>query len=82
MLDFLTKGETDVNSNGTIASAILLGTIGIDGIFIAARILDQGSGFGTVLSTTVGLMVISFFLLMIPIRAHDRALAKKPVSSG
>ena len=29
MLDFLTKGETDVNSNGTIASAILLGTIGV-----------------------------------------------------
>ena len=52
------------------------------GPFIAARILNFGGGFTQVIATTIVLLVASYFILLIPMRAHDRALGSELVHRG
>lgn len=84
VLPFILAAVSDMDEKGDIMTyAIAMQMTGLGfGPFIAARILDQGGGFTAVLSTTMTLLVVSFLLLMIPMRAHDRALQNEPVPVG
>jgi hypothetical protein len=81
VLPFILTAVSDMDERGEIMThAIAMQMTGLGfGPFIAARILDAGGGFPAVLATTIGLLVASFFILLIPMRAHDRALGAELV---
>ncbi len=77
VLPFILSAVSDMDEKGDIMThAIAMQMTGLGfGPFIAARILDMGGGFTAVLWTTIVLLVASFFVLMVPMLAHARALA-------
>lgn len=81
VLPFILTAVSDMDERGDImTNAIAMQMTGLGfGPFIAARILDAGGGFTAILSTTIGLLIASFFILLIPMRAHDRALGAELV---
>ncbi|MEE4163893.1 MAG: MFS transporter [Woeseiaceae bacterium] len=81
VLPFILTAVSDMDERGDImTNAIAMQMTGLGfGPFIAARILDAGGGFTAILSTTIGLLIASFFILLVPMRAHDRALGAELV---
>ena len=84
VLPFILAAVGDMDEKGDIMThAIAMQMTGLGfGPFIAARILDLGGGFAAVLSTTMTLLIVSFLLLTIPMRAHDRALRSGAVTAS
>jgi MFS family permease len=80
-IPFILTAVGDMDERGEIMTyAIAMQMTGLGfGPFIAARILDTGSGFQAVIATSIFLMVISYLLLFIPMRAHDKALGAELV---
>lgn len=84
VMPFILSAVTDMDEKGEIMThAIAMQMTGLGfGPFIAARILNFGGGFAGVLWTTVILLVVSFFILMVPMLAHDRAPATRSAAAG
>ena len=79
VMPFILSAVTDMDTRGsmmTYAIAVQMTGLGF-GPFIAARILDAGGDFSTVLGTTIGLLILGFVLLAMPVAAHGRALAAR-----
>lgn len=81
VLPFILTAVGDMDERGEImTNAIAMQMTGLGfGPFIAARILDMGGGFTEVIGTTITLLVSSYFILLIPMLAHDRALGAELV---
>jgi len=69
--DMVTKGEVI-----SVAIAMQMTGLGV-GPFIAARIMGFGGGNTAIELTTIGMLIVSFFLLAIPKIARRRALASR-----
>jgi MFS family permease len=76
VMPFILTAVGDMDERGEIMTyAIAMQMTGLGfGPFIAARILDTGSGFQSVFATSIVLLVGSFLLLSIPMRVHDKAV--------
>ena len=74
VLPFILSAVSDMDTRGDIMSrAIAVQMTGLGfGPFIAARIFGLGGGFSVVLWTTIIMLVSSFFVLGVPMLAHDR----------
>ena len=81
VMPFILTAVGDMDERGEIMTyAIAMQMTGLGfGPFIAARILDTGSGFQAVIATSVFLLLASYVLLLIPMRAHDKALGAELV---
>ncbi len=79
VMPFVLSAVSDMDKRGEIMTyAIAMQMTGLGfGPFLAARILDFGGGFAGVMWATITLLVASFFILMFPMLAHDRALERR-----